>query len=205
MGGSHFGEERAASSARGREEWRCDVCMVTNKGEVSKCVCCEGLRPIQSTSAAPSGVSASASIPTAAAGFGIGLSSTSPGGGGVDGAGVVAAGSGGSDGFQFPISVNNKNVFGRAAVAGVGKVVGISQTAKSASRRRRREEEEDTDEEDRVDTPVMKRRGMGVGDNAGAANNGIGVSPLNAEDDAQERERAVVPRVFGSPRLLSYS
>jgi len=205
MGGSHFGEERAASSARGREEWRCDVCMVTNKGEVSKCVCCEGLRPIQSTSAAPSGVSASASIPTAAAGFGIGLSSTSPGGGGVDGAGVVAAGSGGSDGFQFPISVNNKNVFGRAAVAGVGKVVGISQTAKSASRRRRREEEEDTDEEDRVDTPVMKRRGMGVGDNSGAANNGIGVSPVNAEDDAQERERAVVPRVFGSPRLLSYS
>jgi hypothetical protein len=204
-------------------EWRCEVCMVMNKGESGKCVCCEATRPTQGehapTAAAAAGAAAAAAAITA----------------GVAASGPVLASSKGGSGFQFPISTSRGSGFqfpvsgnseptGREGGREGGREVGcggvVTHAATASGKRRERDEEDDvTDEDDRGDTPVVKRgRGAGVVGRMAHGQKEREDAEKEREDalvkrgrdgrvadEEREREDVTVPRVIGSPRLLSYS
>jgi hypothetical protein len=94
----------------------------------------------------------------------------------------------------------------------------VTHAATASGKRRERDEEDDvTDEDDRGDTPVVKRgRGAEVGgrvadgekereDAVVKRGRGAGVEDGRVADEMREGEDVTVPRVIGSPRLLSYS
>ena len=213
-------------------EWRCEVCMVMNKGESGKCVCCEATRPTQGEHAPTTAAAAGAAAASAASAAAITA--------GVSASGPVLASSKGGSGFQFPISTSRGSGFqfpvsgnteptGREGGTEGGREAGcggvVTHAATASGKRRERDEEDDvTDEDDRGDTPVVKRgRGAGVGgrvadgeteredgakereDAVVKRGRGAGGEDGRVADEEREREDVAVPRVIGSPRLLSYS
>lgn len=184
-------------------EWRCDTCMVMNKNDASKCVCCEALRPTSSAAAAiASSPPASASAATggaadwrcgtcmvmnkAEASKCVCCEATRPTNTAASTGSLAAAPSSpapAAGGFQSPAPQLSEQPLVKSARPGEGRRLSpIPEDEQGQSR------------------PDSKRRGVDL------IATGAASDASRSDDKGRGTAGApVAPRVLGSPRLLSYS